>query len=400
MNPQLKRLCLTATLALLPFAGVVAQECNGESWTPDSRFIIHSDEVYDTQTRLMWKRCLVGQNWDGTTCQGVPFYDDWDAINKTVGSKAPDWHLPTIEELVSIRSGNKFSFDADKKFGPVLTGCWENAFNQTIFPGDQAKVIGANPPQNETYSRKAYFVDFINGSISGGGNKGVHSYPVYASARLVKYPTTGDWTNSPALMEQAIAENKLQKYRSAFKNSISSSDYSAFIKNYSANDPDKLISLARTKMAESLARERLEQRNAYRAAFRDASSSSDYAAFISKYSGNDPDKLIPQAKKKMAAMQKQEQEQARIAAAKQAQEERERAAQQARAEREAQEATARACDRLYQGKPVSWDIHWCDMWGCRPGTVEGIIIGVGKGVASVRKSDDGKISERDCSLYK
>lgn len=135
-----------------------------------------------------------------------------------------------------------------------------------------------------------------------------------------------------ACTDKYDCENKkLEPYRAAFRNASSSSELSSFIEEYQDNDPDKLVPKARQKIPAAQKREReqerlaaakrvkeeraaavkraQEERAAYRAAFRNASSSSELSDFVSKYAGNDPEKLVPKARQKMAAAQKREREQ-------------------------------------------------------------------------------------------
>ena len=106
------RLITLLTLLLPVSVSLQAQNCNPgipES-TPDSRFELQAEPVVnDKSTGLMWSRCMLGQPWDGKTCEpaeAVATFHDWaGAINSASKSRLAgfdDWRLPTLKELRSI----------------------------------------------------------------------------------------------------------------------------------------------------------------------------------------------------------------------------------------------------------------------------------------------------------
>lgn len=111
-------------------------QCNGESWTPDSRYQISSgDEVLDTQTKLIWKRCAEGTSWDSNTCTGKPSDISWNDAMISYPVDGQNWRLPNIDELTTLRSGTVFTNDDLNE--SARTGCWGPAINTKIFPGRQ-----------------------------------------------------------------------------------------------------------------------------------------------------------------------------------------------------------------------------------------------------------------------
>lgn len=60
--------------------------------------------VIDTKTGLIWKRCVEGQTWNGSSCAGSEKeFSFQEAINYASSQK--NWHLPTLEELQTISDG-------------------------------------------------------------------------------------------------------------------------------------------------------------------------------------------------------------------------------------------------------------------------------------------------------
>lgn len=115
------------SLILIPFFSVNSyanQECfsNNAPNLPTSRFILMDDEAYDQVTRLTWKRCAVGQKWDGKTCIGEEkgvFMEDVLPYIKKINEDGDNWRLPTVKEFMSTRDFR----------------CQNPATNATVFPG-------------------------------------------------------------------------------------------------------------------------------------------------------------------------------------------------------------------------------------------------------------------------
>lgn len=75
-------------------------------------------EVTDSRTGLVWRRCVEGMTWDGTTCTGSPFFGMWQhALQLSVAEAhrtGQAWRLPNVKELASLvdRSATALSPEA------------------------------------------------------------------------------------------------------------------------------------------------------------------------------------------------------------------------------------------------------------------------------------------------
>jgi hypothetical protein len=83
----------------------------------EDRFKLSEDgqQVTDTMTNLVWRRCLEGQMIDGNTCKGKPTKFTYASAKKHV-SELGHWRIPAKDELVSILNtpGKKKSALLDK----------------------------------------------------------------------------------------------------------------------------------------------------------------------------------------------------------------------------------------------------------------------------------------------
>lgn len=284
---------LLALGLLAPTSGQA--ECNGPSWTPDSRYEIRGDggEVYDLETQSTWKRCLEGQRWDGSTCVGEPLKMSWYKMKDTWPATGDGWRVPNVDELATLRSGTEFANKLLLESGK--TGCWDRSINQNVF---DSAIPSWSSSVYAGASSKVWLVGFYNGQVA-------FNYRYYGFAvRLVR---SGQYLGPLAQVGAAEAPYTFKPgsgYREMFANCSNQNDddcFEQFIKEFSAKDPDKLIPQARKKLAEIPVSEE-------RAAFSKASSSSDWDDFINKYSNKDLAKLIPQARQKLAAAKQRERE--------------------------------------------------------------------------------------------
>ncbi|QCZ94397.1 Lcl C-terminal domain-containing protein [Salinimonas iocasae] len=150
----MKAIALLAGMMLSPAA--LAQICLSQAseTTPTDDFIeVAQDEVRDTQTNLVWKRCAQGQTWDGTTCTGDAQPMSWqEALESAQQQDDKDqqgWRVPNIKELASVTERQ----------------CVRPAINQTVFPGTPQDDFWTSTP-SVSDPDGAWVVAFFNSSHS------------------------------------------------------------------------------------------------------------------------------------------------------------------------------------------------------------------------------------------
>jgi hypothetical protein len=77
-----------------------------EQWTFIKHYQVKGSLVKDMKTGLMWMRCNIGQNWNGSTCTEEAVELSWkQAMNLPQNfdyAGYNDWRVPTIDELESL----------------------------------------------------------------------------------------------------------------------------------------------------------------------------------------------------------------------------------------------------------------------------------------------------------
>lgn len=128
---------------------------------PAPRFVVSAegDQVIDRHQRLVWRRCLQGQQWNGATCLGEARRFEWRLALQNASRAGSGWRLPNVKELATLIDDTR----PDGTIDPVL------------FPGSQVTDVWSNTPlavsSNNPFAKWAvYFLAGIVEQNSLGGN--------------------------------------------------------------------------------------------------------------------------------------------------------------------------------------------------------------------------------------
>jgi hypothetical protein len=99
--------CVALAISLALVTNLAQAACFADSplTRPDERYQAvegsNGGQVKDTQTGLVWQRCVLGQAWDGAACTGNLTPQDWPSATKAAAAAKP-WRLPTQAELQDL----------------------------------------------------------------------------------------------------------------------------------------------------------------------------------------------------------------------------------------------------------------------------------------------------------
>ena len=113
---------------------------------------VDGQEVLDSETGLIWRRCIEGMRWNGSACAGTPLYSMWhDALHHAESERQKTgiaWRLPNVKELASL----------------VDTEAADMAIDAAVFPATPHDHFWCSTP----YSADAFYawvVHFYFGSV-------------------------------------------------------------------------------------------------------------------------------------------------------------------------------------------------------------------------------------------
>lgn len=121
----------------------------------DPRFVPSAtgEEVTDTQTGLIWRRCPEGQVWISSTCSGSSVYYTWDDAlahaKNTATSTGVAWRLPNVKELQTL---------VDRKLA-------NPAIDSSVFPNVPSVFFWTSTPWVSNTSR-VWLVHFRHGYVA------------------------------------------------------------------------------------------------------------------------------------------------------------------------------------------------------------------------------------------
>ena len=208
--------------------GFGTQLKSAQNSQPQSGNSISSSEMEkgiwtDPKTGLTWMRCLLDQQWTGTSCQGRPAIRNWweslHAVKSLTFAGYNDWRLPSFQDLNGIRTCRVLQQQAT---GTIASGEFTyhpycaartTPIDVSIFVGlietkDNEMVWSSN--RSMKHSADAYTLCFSNncfGSFAGlldisGKHSKASKYPRYILAVRGGQPE-GDY-------ESALAEARTQ----------------------------------------------------------------------------------------------------------------------------------------------------------------------------------------------
>ena len=129
MKTKAARLQTIHLWALLA-AGMALMACHALAWAAcnpaqqPTAYRVSGDEVLDLQTGLTWKRCSIGQRFEGGRCVGSAVAVDWDAADEAAGAAGGQWRLPTREELARLAQVTCQSTSGPAPTFPNTPGAW------------------------------------------------------------------------------------------------------------------------------------------------------------------------------------------------------------------------------------------------------------------------------------
>lgn len=143
--------------------------------------------VYDASTGLVWARCSVGQQWNGSSCTGdakdYPFEQALDMVSRINAAGnlggVKDWALPSVRQLQSLRqctAGFKPKTNIDLNDGqqPVPQECKPTKddryhIHPVAFPQSEALYWTSTPLADSKHF--VWSVGFSNGLLETMGRK-------------------------------------------------------------------------------------------------------------------------------------------------------------------------------------------------------------------------------------
>lgn len=151
-----KKITIAGLFCFVSTQTIYAQVCQ-RSNTPQTvavgNFDLLGAEIQDKITGLIWKRCVAGQSWNGTTCDGPPIKLTWQQALKEASQLGSGWRLPDTKELNSI----------------LDLQCAAPPFNPVVFPDMPASesngLWSSTPYINAAPNTNAWWLDLMFGNM-------------------------------------------------------------------------------------------------------------------------------------------------------------------------------------------------------------------------------------------
>lgn len=161
-----------------------------------ARFEVLADgqELLDRRAKLVWRRCVEGMRWTGSTCWGFPDRLDFQAAQSRAAREAKasglKWRLPHIPELrlimlkpesVEVKSGpdrGKRAPWVDAQWFPGTPAEWHWTASTSILGGsvnmyNYGNIMSGTTPANvnRVSPRSGWALSFATGEPAGDVNK-------------------------------------------------------------------------------------------------------------------------------------------------------------------------------------------------------------------------------------
>ena len=126
------------------------------------RFVVSADgqEVTDTRTGLIWRRCAEGMAFKGNTCTGNPTAYSHEAALQRATREATrtglDWRLPNVKELSSLVDRSRIGPAIDSKAFPATPSEWFWSSSPYVGYADSAWVVDFDSGNVNDSSRGSY----------------------------------------------------------------------------------------------------------------------------------------------------------------------------------------------------------------------------------------------------
>jgi hypothetical protein len=134
------RTILAAAALLLAVASVQSQTQTRYTYSTAG------DEVTDSKTGLVWRRCSEGQSWSGSTCTGTAatYTHEQALVHAKAQMGTAGWRLPNVKELTSIVDSTRtdpaidpaafpatpsYYYWSSTPYGGVPISVWDVSFN-------------------------------------------------------------------------------------------------------------------------------------------------------------------------------------------------------------------------------------------------------------------------------
>jgi hypothetical protein len=166
----MNKLILSCLFLLLCNTSIVqaVQTCRDSitASTPSDQFIVNDEEVTDTKTGLIWKKCSLNRSGSNCDMGDILGYTWEEALQEAETQKQLSglaWRLPNVKELRSIVE--------EKCVGPAI--------NLAIFPDTKSSFYWTATPY-------ADYSDVVWGVFFGNGYSGLSFKPFGNAVRLVR----------------------------------------------------------------------------------------------------------------------------------------------------------------------------------------------------------------------